>query len=426
MTTIRTITRDSIPTWLVCPHSHECERFHTGECRGLGWGNCNLLPDEINIPCCNECAFVTHCVHSPDRDSLNTLICGEFTSKHCHFCGCDIFAREAIIDHVKYVLCVDCFRNRKCRQCGHLQFLPQASEEYCERCIYHCDNCGDLISRENAHNGLCASCFENIRRCESCDRILEEDEDRLCENCEFNRSKYGIKDYSYEPKDWVFYSLPGEKQFTPRFFGIELETEIILSTSSEDVMRRISEHERGESFIQCAIPSYDGSLSHGIEFKMHPMTIKYAVEYYRNNLPAIIDHVSVERSCGLHISVGRDILGENKWIRLALLWYDDRFQLKFDQIIGRSMGFYCNKKEIRNSNNELLHTSHYDAINFYDGRVEFRQFQIHNLTMEEIVNKMIFLDITIKTVRTAKSRTANICSDFILSKIQSEYDKAKL
>ena len=193
-------------------------------------------------------------------------------------------------------------------------------ELLCDHCAeehtVQCDHCGETIWCNDAicddHSTLCECCFDDhYRRCEGCGRILH-DGDVLwhhdmpyCANC-YDRLDTEIEEYGYKP-DPIFY---GEGS---RFFGVELEVD--FGGKDEDNARRI----KAQANPRCEniyIKS-DGSLDDGFEIVTHPMTLDYHLNemYWEDVLRKAVNlsyKSHMTSTCGLHVHVNRDALGENR------------------------------------------------------------------------------------------------------------------
>ena len=193
-------------------------------------------------------------------------------------------------------------------------------EQLCETCFDEhtttCDHCGEVIWANDSicdeHMTLCQCCFDDhYRRCESCGRIIHDDDTLwnndfpYCSSC-YDNLDTEIEEYSYKP-DPIFY---GEGE---RFFGVELE--IDGAGKDEDNAARIKGQTNGRcEHIYC---KSDGSLDDGFELVTHPMTLDYHLHemYWEDVLHEAVklgykSHMT--STCGLHVHVNRDALGENR------------------------------------------------------------------------------------------------------------------
>ena len=213
---------------------------------------------------------------------------------------------------------------RICSMCGcilqeHEQ--TEIDEEWlCDDCAEHhtveCDHCGERIWANDAisddHTTLCSCCYDDhYRRCESCGRILHDDDILwsgdypYCASC-YDRIETEIEEYGYKPEP-IFY---GDGN---RFFGVELE--IDGAGKDDDSAARI----KRQTNIRCEhiYCKSDGSLDEGFEIVTHPMTLDYHMNcmYWEDVLLEAVrmGYRSHQTStCGLHIHVNRDALGEDR------------------------------------------------------------------------------------------------------------------
>jgi len=213
---------------------------------------------------------------------------------------------------------------RICSMCGcilqeHEQ--TEIDEEWlCDDCAEHhtveCDHCGERIWANDAisddHTTLCSCCYDDhYRRCESCGRILHDDDILwsgdypYCASC-YDRIETEIEEYGYKPEP-IFY---GDGN---RFFGVELE--IDGAGKDDDSAARI----KRQTNIRCEhiYCKSDGSLDEGFEIVTHPMTLDYHMScmHWEDVLQEAVrmGYRSHQTStCGLHVHVNRDALGEDR------------------------------------------------------------------------------------------------------------------
>lgn len=193
-------------------------------------------------------------------------------------------------------------------------------EQLCESCWEEhtttCDHCGETIwandSVSDDSTTLCQCCFDDhYRRCEECGRIINDSDAYwsgdypYCASC-YDELDNEIEEYSFKP-DPIFY---GEGT---RFFGVELEVD--CAGKDDDNAARI----KGQANLRCEhiYCKSDGSLDDGFEIVTHPMTL----DYHLHDMPwAAILHEAVRlgykshmtSTCGLHVHVNRDSLGESR------------------------------------------------------------------------------------------------------------------
>ena len=193
----------------------------------------------------------------------------------------------------------------------------------CEDCYddstFTCDCCGDRYFNDNAYNdgntSVCRNCYENeYHRCERCncllhdDDVLWQDDYPYCQSCYDDISDDFINEYSYKP-DPVFHRCPDEKRI--RYYGVELEIDKGgKDDSNAETLYNIANSNDNNLYIKS-----DGSLSDGMELVSHPCSLLY----HKTKLPwAEIMKKAVSlyyrshntTTCGLHIHIGREDLGE--------------------------------------------------------------------------------------------------------------------
>ena len=212
-----------------------------------------------------------------------------------------------------------------CIICGGVFPLGELTEFdehlFCRGCLNEqtvlCSDCGERIYRSqnegNSSIPLCYSCHEeDYTYCERCGRLIrrdnacyfDDDDNAYCESCYDAENDRAIKEYNYKPTP-IFYG--GGK----RYFGVELEIDGAGEDcdSAESIMNVAnynSEH------IYC---KHDGSLEEGFEIVTYPMSLEYHLE----EMPweRIVDKARrlgytshQAETCGLHVHVSRDALGD--------------------------------------------------------------------------------------------------------------------
>lgn len=211
----------------------------------------------------------------------------------CTCCGTEIDTDEDDYSYVgDDILCQTCADN----ECGT------------------CDHCEELIYTRDAYTDddhfLCPRCYENYyTHCEDCGRIVNNNgayysgDYDFCYDCYEKHGKH-IHEYSYKPVP-IFY---GEGK---RFFGVELEIgHAGRDDDNAEELLDIANKESEMIYIKC-----DGSLDDGMEIVTHPMSLDYHLEKFcwdALTARAIkLGYRSHQTStCGLHVHVSRDGLGE--------------------------------------------------------------------------------------------------------------------
>ena len=214
-----------------------------------------------------------------------------------------------------------------CCECGEVLTPDEAIEFdgniYCQSCLddrtFICDCCGEReYNDERETDGrisICQRCYDNYyTRCEGCNCLVyndsayylsDDDDYAYCHECYTEKTERAIREYSYKP-DPIFY---GEGT---RFMGVELEVdEGGHSNDNAEEVFKIANSEKEHLYIKS-----DGSINSGFEIVTHPMSL----DYHKNQMPwqavmeKLIDmgYLSHKTStCGLHVHVNRNSLGEN-------------------------------------------------------------------------------------------------------------------
>ena len=247
----------------------------------------------------------------------------------CDFCGKEHPAEEMNIIDGK-TLCNNCieYNTITCDCCGCVTLDNNAfiygGDSYCEDCFTdnftHCENCGELVPNDDTYETaqgdiICRDCrYDNYFRCENCgelfpidDACYDHHDDAYCYSCYEDLEPDAIHNYSYKP-DPIFY---GGNRYKPvLFMGVELEVDLGGESGHNaqqllDLMNGYNEH------IYC---KHDGSLDEGFEIVSHPATL----EYHRNSMAwSDLMRQAIDMgyrshdtsSCGLHIHVSRDGMG---------------------------------------------------------------------------------------------------------------------
>lgn len=295
----------------------------------------------------------------------------------CDLCG-ELFPEAQKVMMGEDCLCPSCAQERTvvCSRCG-------------ER-IYDDDNAGDI------HIPLCQSCFDRCyTTCDHCGRVIhvedafytdEDDDIPLCSECYHNTASGRIiHDYYYKPQP-IFYGN------SSRYFGVELELDDggeIRSKASVLVERAQA---GGAETLYC---KHDGSLDDGFELVTHPMTL----EYHQKEMPwpSILQgcvelgyHSHQARTCGLHVHVNRDSLGdtlENQDVTIAriLYFFEKHWDelLKFSRRTQRQLERWATRYGYKEQPMEILdhakrgyHGGRYTCVNLQNrDTIEFRIFR---------------------------------------------------
>ncbi|MBQ4396804.1 MAG: amidoligase family protein [Clostridia bacterium] len=195
--------------------------------------------------------------------------------------------------------------------------------QLCQSCYdfdtFRCDCCGTRILVANEvrgdHISICEDCYENhYHRCERCDTLVHDsdvfwdDDTPYCRSCYEEITDNCIKDYYYKPMP-VFYKRPTEGRV--RYYGVELE----IDGGGKDDNNAESLYNTANQHSDVLYIKSDSSLEEGMELVSHPCS----VEYHKQSFPwkeVMKDAVRLGYrshntcTCGLHIHIGRDDLGE--------------------------------------------------------------------------------------------------------------------
>ena len=213
-------------------------------------------------------------------------------------------------------------------------------EYVCESCYdeetFECDCCNDRIFYNNRvsdyYTMICECCYENhYYRCEKCDCLVYNEDVywvgdyAYCSECyDEIKDNFRIKSYNYKPKP-IFYKRDGENAV--RYYGVELE--IDDGGHDDDNANQILKTANLSDELLYA--KTDSSLDDGMELVSHPCSINF----HREKFPwidVLNEAVELEysshytKTCGFHIHIGRNELGETPEQQ--------------EEVIGRIMFFF--------------------------------------------------------------------------------------
>ena len=292
---------------------------------------------------------------------------------YCSHCGALIAEDEDYEEVNGEIVCTDCF----------------------ERHTTTCDRCGAVIwttdSYGDEYTSLCRYCYENYyTRCSSCDALLHEDDAyhldgyAYCSECyhdEVDRNR-SIHDYGYKPEP-IFY---GD---CSRYFGVELEIDGAGKDSDNaDELLAIANKDE-----ECIYIKSDGSLDDGMELVTYPMSL----DYHKNFCWEAIMKKAISlgyrshqtSTCGLHVHVNRDCLGENREeqdeVISRILYFIEHHwneMLKFSRRTEYSMNRWAARYGFEKTGREILdkakkgNNGRYAAVNLMNyATIEFRLFR---------------------------------------------------
>lgn len=278
---------------------------------------------------------------------------------------------------------------------GDRPVCPDCLEEQtvvCNRCgerIWVEDNAGDT------NTYLCRDCYDHhYTTCDACGRVIhldeayyeEEDDDRpLCWTC-YSRSQQdkGVHSYYYKSEP-VFFGQGS------RFFGVELEVDLGWE-SNHNAKKLLELTNEGAERLYI---KHDGSLSDGFELVSHPMSLDYHLTEmpWKRLLQSAreMGYRSHQTStCGLHVHVSRDALGEtyteqDRAIARVLYFVERHWEelLKFSRRTPRQLERWAAQYGYKEVPIEILdhakkggHAGRYSCINLENSAtVEFRIFR---------------------------------------------------
>lgn len=297
---------------------------------------------------------------------------------------------------------------KKCSICGEshpVELLTRFDGEWlCINCLNSetvvCSHCDTRIWNDNNSGSdsvpLCENCYcDHYTSCNHCGRIIhrddayyetDESEEPYCYSC-YQRycSNKSIHDYYYKPEP-IFYGKGN------RFFGVELEVDNAGETdeNAESVMH-IANGNRSEH-VYC---KHDGSLEEGFEIVTHPMTLNYHINEmpWQKTLTRLknMSYLSHQAgTCGLHVHVNRDSLGETyedqeSCIARILFFVEKHWEelLKFSRRTNYQLerwaaryGYKDKPKDILDHAKGGANNGRYSCINLQNAdTIEFRMFR---------------------------------------------------
>lgn len=215
-----------------------------------------------------------------------------------------------------------------------------------EKEVYHiCKVCGKEISKDQ---DMCDDCKSKYIPCSECgthhfkEKLYEYKGKFYCENClSSNLRSVSLTSYSTKVEPTFFGSA------NERHYGVEIEVERTRDAkySEEKTISILNK------YSNCSYYKHDGSLNNGFEWITHPCTIQYHKE---NTVPLIsvlkrLGYGTSSGRCGLHIHVGRNVFGNNKFDVSKnvgrLLWLQDYFKKEFKKLSKRERYDYCHDLE---------------------------------------------------------------------------------
>lgn len=316
-------------------------------------------------------------------------------------------------------------KNTNALYCSHCGALIREDDDYeevngeivCTDCFEHhtttCDRCGETIWTDDSYGDeyttLCRHCYENhYTRCSCCDALLHEDDAYhldgydYCSECyheEVDRNR-SIHDYGYKPEP-IFYGN------SKRFFGVELEIDGAGKDSDNaDEILSIANKDNEHIYIKG-----DGSLDDGMEIVTYPMSLDCHKDFCWQEImkkAVSMGYRSHQTStCGLHIHVNRNSLGETHdeqelVISHILFFVETHWAelLRFSRRSEYSMNRWAARYGYEKTGREILdkakkgNNGRYAAVNLMNySTIEFRLFRgtlKHNTLIAalELVNEI--------------------------------------
>ncbi len=290
-----------------------------------------------------------------------------------------------------------------CSQCGAVidtdDYEMFNGQTLCSDCIDNltslCDHCGERIWNDDSYGDeyttLCSHCYNNhYTRCSNCDAVIHLDNVYnldgydYCRECydEENNKCRSIHDYNYKPEP-IFYGG------SDRYFGVELE--IDGAGKDDDYAEELLEI-ANISDEHIYIKS-DGSLDDGMEIVSHPMTLDFHKGFCWEDIMRKAISLGYRShqtgTCGLHIHVNRDCLGEDRddqeMVIGKILYFVEHHwneMLKFSRRSEYTMNRWAARYGYENSPKAILdkakkgNNGRYAAVNLMNySTIEFRLFR---------------------------------------------------
>lgn len=246
----------------------------------------------------------------------------------CDICGC-VIEDDDYTEFDGKIFCDDCSADSliHCEECGVIAYKSDSyyfdDKWWCEDCfndeVGFCDECGEYHYRDDLEYSeyhdrvVCQRCIDwSYTYCEDCGVLLRVDEaycdddgNYYCESCYNDYNYKAIHDYYYKPSP-KFYGKNDNM-----FMGVELEIDKggEIGPKAQAILD-IANSDEEKVYIK-----HDGSLNDGFEIVSHPMTL----DYHLNDMvwkdimskAVAMGYRSHDTStCGLHIHISRDSLGE--------------------------------------------------------------------------------------------------------------------
>ncbi len=289
-----------------------------------------------------------------------------------------------------------------CSQCGAVidtdDYEMFNGQTLCSDCIDNltslCDHCGERIWNDDSYGDeyttLCSHCYNNhYTRCSNCDAVIHLDNVYnldgydYCRECydEENNKCRSIHDYNYKPEP-IFYGG------SDRYFGVELEIDGAGNDDYAEELLEIANISDEHIYIKS-----DGSLDDGMEIVSHPMTLDFHKGFCWEDIMRKAISLGYRShqtgTCGLHIHVNRDCLGEDRddqeMVIGKILYFVEHHwneMLKFSRRSEYTMNRWAARYGYENSPKAILdkakkgNNGRYAAVNLMNySTIEFRLFR---------------------------------------------------
>lgn len=312
-----------------------------------------------------------------ETESEETEVCTcEHCSEHCEdtqevITGCRRRDTEE--------WCADCVESDAvtCDGCGNLvsddETTSDDTENFCPQCMeerFRCDDCDSIFPHDSANSindgdrCVCDYCYRQYRACANCGCLgLRDDmyyrDDWYCSDCDPG-------DSDDEESDWIHpYShkpLPHFHGKGPRYFGVELEVEVMNEHYVDDCAQRVQDY-----FDDFAYLKSDGSLTRGFEIVTHPASLEYHRgvwgDFYTPRTCKGLKSFQTT-TCGLHVHISRAAATTLTWSKFVSFISEPSHQRITEKIAMRSNSAWCTyfKKPV-GSRRVLRNGTHGDAVN---------------------------------------------------------------
>lgn len=260
----------------------------------------------------------------------------------------------------------------------------------------NCKDCNTKLSKDNKFLDLdlCIDCALKYRYCVSCGTFMIHKDLRgdKCRPC--FRENPTLAD--------AMCRINTEHKLGegPRYFGVELETEVTESGGAASIKQTIQKQiQEIDALVgDNVLMKRDGSLEHGLEIVTLPATLHK--QYYLWNKFFSVKHPKLRSfdtdTCGLHVHVSRDGL-EESIIAKIVCFVNAESNKKFMYVIAGRTASQFTKFKIK-----VLDSAHqfsgdrYEAVNLGNAHtIEFRMFR-GTLKKESLFKAVEFCDAIIE------------------------------